>query len=377
MAKLVVIVGMHRSGTSYVAQMLQRGGLYLGPDLMDEAAPDNLEGFGESRTAMRLNDRLLRLSGGDYLHPPEQLRSDAEADAALAGFVADLRAHPPAGWKDPRTTLTLPLWKPHLGAEYTLIGCLRHPLNVAHSLRARQQMPLEQGLALWEAYNRRLWDHLQCEPELHLLDFDAPAEELLARSRALRQRLGLADAAGAFNPFLRHHQRTEELPASPLRELYERLREAARRQAAAESAQRAAGGEKETAGPFSHLSRVVLLQNQSLQEVNGRLHAALLGVRDQLGALQEQLRIREVWGKGVQGWIEHLRRECGEAREEAHALRGWVEVRRTQLGEAREEAQALRGWVEVLRGQLAEAQLKIISLEGWVEVLRGQGDATA
>jgi hypothetical protein len=410
MTKLIVVLGMHRSGTSYAAQLLQRAGVYLGPDLMNDVAPDNLEGFGESRQAVRLNDRFLQLSDGDYMHPPDHLQSDADADAARDAFLADLRSHPVAGWKDPRTTLTWPLWKPHLGVDYTLIGCLRHPMNVARSLQVRQQLPLEQGLALWEAYNRRLWDYLQNETVLHLLDFDAAPAHLLAQSRTLCRKLALPDeeAAKVFNPYLRHHQQTDPLPPSPLRDLYEQLCDAARRQRDAASAPPPPAAAADDAAEGDLLRRAVHLQNLSLQEMNGRFHHTLLDVLARLSFVEEQTKARnlqvfaleerqklqafesderrkaqDVRSAGVEGWIEHLRREAGAVRAQADGLQGWVDVLRRNLDEDREKtasalgwieekAASALGWTEALREQVGQSQSQLISLDGWINVLREQ-----
>ena len=52
---------------------------------------------------------------------------------AIETFLGGLRAAPVYGWKDPRMTLTLPIWRPHLGS-YRLVACFRHPMAVARSL---------------------------------------------------------------------------------------------------------------------------------------------------------------------------------------------------------------------------------------------------
>ena len=61
----VAIAGMHRSGTSMVARLLQQCGLDLGPtDQLLPPRPDNPEGFWEHAAFVALNDDILTAAGG-------------------------------------------------------------------------------------------------------------------------------------------------------------------------------------------------------------------------------------------------------------------------------------------------------------------------
>ena len=72
-----------------------------------------------------------------------------EAEALAATRVE------PWGWKDPRTSLTAPFWRERLpGLRFVV--CVRHPVEVAASLRARGYTSERYGLRLWEAYHRAL-----------------------------------------------------------------------------------------------------------------------------------------------------------------------------------------------------------------------------
>jgi hypothetical protein len=220
---LIVILGMHRSGTSCLARMLQRGGMYLGGD-PGAAASSNPAGHAEAWEAVRINDRLLELSGGAWDRAPRRLAGDADTAARMAAFVAELRAEPVAGWKDPRTTLTFPLWRPHL-ADFRVAACLRHPLAVAHSLRVRDGWPQARGLRLWAAYNERLLEYTAGLPGVFWFDFDLAPDDLRASVRAFGRQVGLAgDPGGAFNRFLRHHQDADTPTDPTVRSLYERLK---------------------------------------------------------------------------------------------------------------------------------------------------------
>jgi hypothetical protein len=262
---VVVVFGMHRSGTSCLTRMLQQAGMFLGHDLMDDLACSNLEGHAEAHKAVRINDRLLELSGGAWDRVPASLRGDEETAAHMRAFLQILDAHPVAGWKDPRTTLTFPLWKPHLPA-YHLVACVRHPLAVAHSLQVRDGWPLDKGLALWATYNERLLEHLAGEADVSWFHFDLPRPELTGQVQALCRRLDLpVEGVGeTFNPYLRHHVCSERVDDASIQALYERLLEKAGRQVAV--------CVKAGSAPAPHdlrlaqLARVQQLQNELQQQ---------------------------------------------------------------------------------------------------------------
>jgi hypothetical protein len=67
----ICIAGMHRSGTSMVARLLNLCSLYLGPETeLVGAAPGNEEGFWENGLFVRLNEDALAQLGGGWDLPP-------------------------------------------------------------------------------------------------------------------------------------------------------------------------------------------------------------------------------------------------------------------------------------------------------------------
>ena len=154
----VVILGMHRSGTSAVAGTMVRLG--LAPPLTPlPASGDNPSGFYESFPVVQLNHQMLLVAGcawnlcltfepdrldsllqeGDRRIIAETLRREF---AGAAGFVL----------KDPRLCLTLPAWLPALGAagdEVCVLLVVRHPREVAHSLAHRNQLSEVETIPNW------------------------------------------------------------------------------------------------------------------------------------------------------------------------------------------------------------------------------------
>lgn len=162
----VCVLGMHRSGTSLTARILDLLGIALGPrDTMLAADPDdNARGYWEQSAVMALNDDVLAKLGGSAPEPPPAApgweRSDEleplrrRADTLLADlFTGETRW----GWKDPRTSLTLPFWRQLVEPSHYVL-CVRHPMEVVASLHRRHGDPspaaTERSLTLWLRYNQ-------------------------------------------------------------------------------------------------------------------------------------------------------------------------------------------------------------------------------
>ena len=169
----VCITGMHRSGTSLVANLLGRCGLYLGEeDDLLPPSPDNTDGYWENRKFVSLNDEILLGLGSAWDSPsqapegwPHEERFNSirfRAEILLEEFVD----REPWGWKDPRTSLTLPFWQSldgitmpfwlGRGEKLRTILCLRAPLEVFQSLRDRNFTPSSSGLELWLTHNQSI-----------------------------------------------------------------------------------------------------------------------------------------------------------------------------------------------------------------------------
>ena len=172
----VCITGMHRSGTSLVANLLHRSGVYVGEkhELM-QPTRDNEQGYWENWEFVNLNDSILAELGGSWHSPPapnnawydEERWNDLRVRAEV--LLRRFTPHEPWGWKDPRTSLTIPFWfnlnsilMPFWlgrGSKLKVVLCLRDPLEVFQSLRDRTTAPNSSGLDLWLTYNRSVLNH--------------------------------------------------------------------------------------------------------------------------------------------------------------------------------------------------------------------------
>jgi hypothetical protein len=157
----VVVLGMHRSGTSAVAGTAVRLG--FSPPLTPlPQSSDNPAGFYESIPVTQLNHQVLLAVGCEWhqcltvepdrlaamLTPADWRRvtdTVREQFATIAGFVL----------KDPRLCFTLPVWLPALqavGASVSALLVVRHPREVAQSLARRDLLPESQMIPNWLHY---------------------------------------------------------------------------------------------------------------------------------------------------------------------------------------------------------------------------------
>lgn len=133
---MLIVAGMHRSGTSLAASLLREAGVYLGEDLIP---PDggNPHGYFEDVEINRFHSRLLERQGQSFLfaRPGASEILPAEREEALR-LVSRSNGHPLWGFKDPRACLFLDLWRELLPrSRFVLV--YRHPLEVVLSLWRR------------------------------------------------------------------------------------------------------------------------------------------------------------------------------------------------------------------------------------------------
>ena len=223
---MVIILGMHRSGTSSFAGCLQQRGLYLGNVI--EKSPHNAKGNRENPDIMRLNESVLEKSGGSWDRPPQMITWDREQiqerDRIIESYLQESCTF---GFKDPRTLLTLPFWEDSL-LPTRYVGTFRHPLLAAQSLNRRNGMPISLGLALWKEYNRRLLLYYY-NYKLPVVSFDATPSEYLRSIDRIASYLGLKkDGTNGKDVFFDESLRKEAfddavaLPPEVM-ELYEQL----------------------------------------------------------------------------------------------------------------------------------------------------------
>ena len=154
----LLVLGMHRSGTSALTGVLQRLGVRV-PKTLIPANEHNPAGFGESLALADFHDRLLDCAGSrwdtwlrlgpDWFDSPNASQLVDECRSLLTQEFGDA---PLFVVKDPRLCRLVPFWVLVLQAEKIAAAAIvpvRSPFEVARSLEARDRLPREQSLLMW------------------------------------------------------------------------------------------------------------------------------------------------------------------------------------------------------------------------------------
>ena len=160
--QLIVVLGMHRSGTSVIARGLQVVGVNLGDRLMPAVVDINEKGFWEDLDIVHFNDTLLESCGRiwdslDALQPVdvEALCEKGFLIRAIELLRKKMAGHARFGFKDPRTVKMLPFWTRVFDAgkfDVRFVLAIRNPLSVIKSLGKRDYFITEKSYYLWQEY---------------------------------------------------------------------------------------------------------------------------------------------------------------------------------------------------------------------------------
>lgn len=196
-SRAVLVLGMHRSGTSAIARGLAALGVYLGNDFM-AAQPENPTGYWEDNGIVDIDERLLKTLGlqWDSLAAIERSafrrwRVQMLRRRAARYCRRNFSAAPLWGFKDPRTIRLLPFWLDVLRAcraDDRYVVAIRNPRSVAASLYERRKMPADDAYRLWLAHMVPFLGDVLHRP-LVVVDYDLlmqqPRAQLLRMTRVL------------------------------------------------------------------------------------------------------------------------------------------------------------------------------------------------
>lgn len=152
--RCVLILGMHRSGTSALAGSFREAGLYMGR-VLDHSFGLNPKGLQEPSALVYMHENLLEANGGAWHEPPEQITWQPLHRSVRDLFIDSRRGEGAWGFKEPRTLLVAQDWIEVL-PDWTGAGIFRDPREVALSIQGRNGFDLEKGFHIWNAYNRSL-----------------------------------------------------------------------------------------------------------------------------------------------------------------------------------------------------------------------------
>jgi len=198
MKPFLLITGMHRSGTSFLARALNLQGVYLGEYdelISNEWSPvaDNPRGNWENKKSFELTEKTLEFSNCSWDNIPDTIRINDKIGNDIKKFTKKLGTYPSlaSGIKDPRILICIDSWKKYLPKKFIIIGIFRNPLKVSESLKNRNHFSYEKSLDLWQIYNEQLLKILE-KHDGFLLNFDWPKNKLFSQLDLISVKLNLA-----------------------------------------------------------------------------------------------------------------------------------------------------------------------------------------
>jgi len=207
---IVIIVGMHCSGTSAVAGLLHRHGVVMGEDalLVPAQIHETPASLFENPRFRILNDRIAERQG----YVVESWNPDIPP--CRAGAITRLRMrrlirnyeerHRVWGFEDPRSCLTLDAWLREIervGAleDTKIVYTVRDPDAVAQSMVARNMIDIPTALRLWKVYNERAMKTIDAWLlPCHYLSYEDLRDRSERATLALLRFAGVPEGGGAF-----------------------------------------------------------------------------------------------------------------------------------------------------------------------------------
>lgn len=153
----ILVLGMHRSGTSALTGVLQYLNVDLGSELL-EGSQENEKGFFENLHLMLFNDKILNKTNSswddvffDYDIQQNLITKDDTAELKSI-LLREFSSSKLFAIKDPRICYLFPLYEQvlkELQIDIKVLLPYRNPVEVAQSLEKRNGFSIEKSIALW------------------------------------------------------------------------------------------------------------------------------------------------------------------------------------------------------------------------------------
>ncbi len=227
-SRAIIVLGMHRSGTSALTRVLNLLGIELGSNLLPKHFT-NETGFWEHADIVEINEQILQQLDSSWFDtaplPPNWWTFESMMplrEHAKSIIRRDFLFSQQWAIKDPRLCRLLPFWIPLLqefSVKLHFIIIVRHPLEVAASLEKRDSLSYNTSLRLWLEYVFSSIQDSQSFPRVFVT-----YDDLLQNSSAVLIKVAQTlkiiwpymdfKAIDAFlNPSLKHHTSTIQTPS--------------------------------------------------------------------------------------------------------------------------------------------------------------------
>src|SRR5262245_31393403 len=226
--RCLVVLGVHRSGTSALTRVLSLLGAALPKHIMG-ASPGNETGHWEPERLVAYHDKLLAELAShwsdwqavDFSHVPVKRRKEIKTEIGDI-VAAEYGDAPLLVVKDPRICRFAPLFLEALedsGIDARGVLMFRNPLEVVESLQRRDRMPRGQAGLLWLRHVLDAETATRGRPRA-IMAYDSLLADWRAALARLTQQMGAVwpygpdDIAGQVERFLapgqRHHAHSSE-----------------------------------------------------------------------------------------------------------------------------------------------------------------------
>jgi hypothetical protein len=160
---IYVILGMHKSGTTLVSEILHKSGISMIAE--EDGNPDYETGTKYERVSTaQLNKDILGWQGAHSLDMRKSKRlelSNEQIDRMLAIISQCGAMNADWGFKDPRTCFTYDLWDTHL-PQHKLVAVYRSANQVWQHYRSwRHPFRIRKVVQAWITYNAKILDILK------------------------------------------------------------------------------------------------------------------------------------------------------------------------------------------------------------------------
>lgn len=233
--RCIIVLGMHRSGTSALTGVLNLLGIHPGNSLLPALEDVNPKGFWEHAEIVSIHDQLLETFDSSW-HAETSLPNrwwhsplaTPFRNKIISVLRRDFSNQPIWLIKDPRMCRLLPMWHEvlrELACQPLFVLSLRSPAEVAHSLCKRDGLAEEASCLLWLTHMLEAEFQTRGQPRA-FVNYKCLLSDWRKTAVAIGQTLGLAwpvaveDAAPSIeafiDPSLRHHVDDATLPDHPV-----------------------------------------------------------------------------------------------------------------------------------------------------------------
>jgi len=355
MKPFLIITGMHRSGTSFLARALNLAGVNLG-DLESllshewKAYADNPRGHWENKKIYHLSEKILKNCNGSWHAVPKKISVNKKIGTEIKNCTQQLKENAifASGFKEPRILVMFDSWVKFLPKNFVVVGIYRDPLKVAESLKNRDNFSYEKSLRLWQIYNQNLLNILD-KYDGFLLDFDWSKKKLLGQFKLISKKLGLAtnvDLSDWYTEDLlisdKTYQKSYSVPKE-IKHLYSKLKKRSIKNQFVRI-KKAKLSSKENSATLEKLLNNIRFQGQYFSEIFKKEGNDLQFTIKKLEKLEKEFDERNTWAQSLDDQLKQkgeklasLQKEFANLQKEFEERSNWALSLDEQLKQKTEE----------------------------------------